>query len=1027
MRPFLIPITLIVAASCLLAQQATVVVDDFTGAGPLKWSSSMSPDYYKGNTGQKGLQIVDDPEHGRALAADVRFVDPTKSEPCWITRDLEQPVPLCRLRTVSFWYKLTGGACLDPAEGFKVRLRTSPTEFNDYNVPSPQIGKWVHCVIDTKQSNLVNVWRRIFDTAKQITFRLDDIDNVNSHFTLLVADIRMTLDQPLEETYTPKSYTLAKHSGFNVLQIKHAAGGHYHLADALSAVVDKANVQTYPFKGLHFSLDLYGYPPTIEPLLDTDLIVMVDVDPFILTPQQARDLADLVYSGAGLIFFGGVETLAKSRDFKRPLADLLPATFTPGAPDLASRKATVDTPIPATTYMHATDLGNASYMQKLSAKAGATVVLQGEDRPLVVLGEFGKGRVAVVNAMPDLDREDDFFTHGYFSLLCGLMQWTTHREDQPWSGEGPKIRPSNPEPPQIPPLDRTGFFPIITMAGLGASGHYMDEEDMERDIERMREYGFNTIAVGGLSGLRMRDNVKAAPRNSLTLQRLAQEMGLATIFEYTSFNLINSDGATKLCVFSPEYPQALAAKLQPQLDIAMRFPRLLSVKILDEPTASAKNLDYCEYCQREFQKRYGIPLRKFEDIAADATYERWAFANFVGDYVAEGYRQGHDLKEKSGAKFDLLLTYMSTGLGYGKPLTDQECALKWTKQADRFDFDIYPYFYPVSQKIRMVQAAWCMAYARSISQHLHKPWGFYVELDDRNWPFQKNPKEASAECAYEAVLHGANYLNSFIHVTFGTGSDARPERWEWTGQELRKISALGPKLAKLQRPRAPVAFLYPTAQTYITNEPVPKPYSYACVSSGFGNVDVLPEDVALEQGDIQYKTLILLGCDILHADMAAKLGKWLEAGGTLIVDKLPTKNHKGEPLGAWPKGKIICLDCDLEQAYKLAIEQDNPTEARHLREMVAKLIGVPATAVVSDSSAQMEVGVRTGRDSALVIVVNHDVRDNQGQVTVRDLGFTPKSARDAVTGKIHPAQIKGDTCMFTVKLPARQAVMVELR
>lgn len=1027
MRSLVIGMALLVSTSCLLAQQAGLVIDDFRGAGPLKWSSSMSPDYYKGNTGQKGLQIVADPERGPALAADVRFVDPTRSEPCFITRDLDRPVPLTRLQSVSFWYRIEGDAALEPTDGFKVRLRTSPTSFNDYAVPAPVTGRWVHCVINTKQSNAVNIWGKIFDTVKQLTFRLDDRDDVNSHFTLLLSDLQMTLDQPLEETYTPTPYPLAKHDGFKVLQIRHAAAGHYDIASALSAVVAKPSVQTYPFKGLHFGLDLYGYPSTIQPLLGTDLILMVDVDPFILTPQQARDLADLVYSGAGMIFFGGVETLAKSRDFKAPLAEMLPVTFTPGAPDFASRKATAGTPIPATTYIHGTDLGNASYVQKLSAKPGATVVVQGEDRPLVALGEFGKGRVALVNAMPNLDREDDFFTKDWISLLCALVQWTTHREGQPWSGEDLKIRPSNPESgPQIPPLDRAGFFPIITMAGLGADGHYLDEEDIKQDIERMRDSGFNTIAVGGLSGLRLRDNVKAAPRNALTIERLAQEMGLATIFEYTSFNLINAQGPTKPCVFSPEYPQALAAKLQPQLDVAWCFPRLLSVKILDEPTAGARNMDYCEYCQREFQKRYGIPLRKFEDIPPDATYERWAFANFIGDYVAEGYRQGHELKEKSGAKFDLLLTYMASGLGYGRPLSDQENALKWAKQADRFDFDVYPYFYPASQKLRMVQAAWCMAYARAISQHLRKPWGFYIELDDRNWPFQKNPKEASAECAYEAVLHGANYLNSFIHVTFGTGSDARPERWAWTGQELRKLSALGPKLAGLQRLPAPVAFLYPTAQTYITNEPVPKPYSYACVSSGFGNVDVLPEDVALEQGGIPYKALILLGCDTLHADMAARLRTWLAAGGTLIVDKLPTKDHRGEALPPWPQGKLIRLDCDLEQAYKAAIEQDHPAEAKRLREQMAKLISTPANAVVTDAPAQMEVGVRTSKDAALVIVLNHDAQANTGQVTLRNLGFTPKSAREAITGKTYPAQIRAGVCTLTVKLPARQAVMVEL-
>lgn len=93
---------------------------------------------------------------------------------------------------------------------------------------------------------------------------------------------------------------------------------------------------------------------------------------------------------------------------------------------------------------------------------------------------------------------------------------------------------------------------------------------------------------------------------------------------------------------------------------------------------------------------------------------------------------------------------------------------------------------------------------------------------------------------------------------------------------------------------------------------------------------------------------------------------------------------------------------------------------------MAKWIGVPAAAVVHDAPAQMEVGVRTSRNSALAIVVNHDARGNQGQVTLRELPFTVRTVTDAVTGKPYPVQAKAGVCTFTVKLPARQALMLKL-
>jgi len=656
--------------------------------------------------------------------------------------------------------------------------------------------------------------------------------------------------------------------------------------------------------------------------------------------------------------------------------------------------------------------------------------------------------VALINAQPNQDREDDLFgTPAGAAMLQRVTQWVLRREAQPLKTD---VALNRDLPPATPPptgtLNRKDFFPIITMVGGASSGHYLSMGDLRAEVEKVKAAGFNTVAVGGLSGLaRPQDNPSAGTRNTWALQRLAHELGMATIFEYTGFNLVGHDGPTKPCVFSPEYPQALADKLNPQIEVTRRTPNLLSVKILDEPTVSPKGMDYCEHCQRIFKERYGIPLRKFEEIPLDATYERWAFADFEGFYVAEGYRQAWELKQRAGASFDLLITYMSTALGYGRGINGQEDGLDWGRWADRMDFDVYPYFYPASQKIRMVQAAYCMAYMRSLSQHLHKPWGFYAELDDRNWPFQQNPKEASAECAYEAVLHGCDYLNSFIHLPFATGCDARPERWAWTARELRKINALGPLLTKLARPPAPVAFLYPTAQTFATDQGLPKPYTYACVSQGFGNVDVLTEEVALEQKALKPRALLLLGCDILHADMAPLLTQWVRDGGTLILDKVPTRTHKGEALTlpvtfaartetqtrALGKGRIVLLGADPEVAYKDAIESDHPAEAAKLRAQMAKLLGpVQPNAVVADKPAQMEVGVRQDKGLALAIVVNHDASANTGTVTLRDLGFKPTWAQQlfAEGGKATPVTLKasGGAYSFTVKLPARQAALVLL-
>lgn len=1045
----LLHILLFLCGSSLYAQ-TTLTLADFETDSLAGWSTSMSPEYYKGHTGQKGLQILRDAQRGNVLAADIRFVDPTKSEPCFITYQLPQPLPLFRLRSVSFYYKLANCPRL---ESFKVRLRTSETEFNDYDV-RPVYGQWTHCVIDTKDSTKIrNIWSKIFSDVKQLTFRLDDIDTENAHFTLFVDDIVVTMDYSGQETYSPHTLPLRRDERLDVLLLHHAAASPstYWLPQSWTTIDPQYRLRTFPFKGLHFGLDLFGFPAHWDELLNTDLIVFLDVDPFILSTEQATGLANLVYSGAGLIFYGGQETLARSRDFKRPLADCLPAAFVPGEAQLTSRVASRATPHFITEGLTNEDLGVAAYTQKLTAKEDAVLVLKGEERPLLLVREFGQGRVALVNAQPNLDADKDFFAMPACAQLTQrLMQWAVRRETQklPPPTLERDMPPATPPPPA--PLKQKNFFPIITMAGSGASGHWLSLGDLRKEVEAVKKAGFNTIAFGGLSALarlKPEERPSAQIRNTWALQRLAYELGLATIYEYTSFNLVGNNVPTQPCVFAPEYPEALAEKLQPQIEAAQRTPNLLSVKILDEPTVSPASMDYCEHCQRVFRQRYGIPLRKFEDIPPEAFYERWAFADFLGHYVAEGYRQGWELKQKSSAAFDLLLTYMSTGLGYGRPLTNQEDALDWSRWADRIDFDVYPYFYPDSQKIRMLRAAYCMAFIRQIAWHLHKPWGFYFELDDRNWPFQKNPKEASAECAYEALLHGVNYLNSFIHLPFGTGNDARPERWAWTAQELRKINKLGPLLTQLARPAANVAFLYPTAQTFITNNPAAQPYAFACVSQGFGNVDILPEEIALEQKKLSYKALLLLGCDILHEQMIQLLEQWLKAGGTLILDKMPTMNHKGEtirlPVSFAPaarepqirsfgRGRIIMLPFDLEAAYSEAVENDKPAEAARLRHLMARLLlPLQASFCVADPKAQMEVGVRKNKEMALVIVVNHDPQENTGTVIVRDLGFKPLWARWLFNGRggVTPIKLKPagkEAYSFTARLPGRQAALILL-
>jgi hypothetical protein len=315
------------------------------------------------------------------------------------------------------------------------------------------------------------------------------------------------------------------------------------------------------------------------------------------------------------------------------------------------------------------------------------------------------------------------------------------------------------------------------------------------------------------------------------------------IYEYTHFTDITHEKPPAVCPFSPGYANKFEETFHTDVEVCKTVPRLISFKVLDEPTAGEASMDFCSHCQAAYKRKYGMELRKLKDIPADAVQERLCHNEFVSDYVSAAYRTGFDLKNRMGGQYGLLLTYMSTMAGSANIDRGQEDAYEWSRYADYMDFDVYPYFYPSSDKIRMVLAHWVFAVERAVAQQWKKPMGFYVELDDRNYPFQINPAKASSECAYTAIGQGCDYLNSFINTAFGTGTSARPERWEDCGREMRKIASVAPLLKMMRKPPAEVAVYFPHTQWYVQGRSYTPMYAYQLALRAFGECDVLHEKV----------------------------------------------------------------------------------------------------------------------------------------------------------------------------------------
>lgn len=598
-------------------------------------------------------------------------------------------------------------------------------------------------------------------------------------------------------------------------------------------------------------------------------------------------------------------------------------------------------------------------------------------------------------------------------------------------------------------LRRQDFYPLISWLGTGRGGHLLDEEGLKARVDDLVAHGFNTVAYGGLRYFREWEPLPHRFELLNAVERYAQSKDLAVIYEYENFHHVGRRARTEPCVFAPEYGEDLARRLQGMLAAGAAVPRLLSVKITDEPFANQNNLDYCAHCQRAFRERYGEPLRRREEISEDDLLGRLHFNEFVSAYVRTGYQQSQALKQAAGNPFDLLLTYCSPAYGYGRPDRGLEDALEWSRCADRIDFDVYPYFYPASQVIRMVQVHYCFGLHRHFARFLGRPMGFYVELDDRNYPLQINPKEASAECAYTALGQGADYLNSFIHAAFGTGNDARPERWDHLGRALRQIRNLAPLLNRVDKAVAPIALFFPHTQWFATNRPFALAYAYQLVLRAFGECDFLHEKIARERGMGDLRALLLLETEILPDDLAALIADFVRKGGLLLCDQVPTRNERGEPcrlppdlfggearpfageltatIGRYGRGQTVLFSTKLDPAFRDAVEEPQPVVEEALRRAMHDLLftaGLRPHAWATDP--EFEANALVGRNCACLVVINHRPQRARTRVEVYDLGFPVCFLADLVSGTPLSFRSTDEGLTFEVEVPGRGAKLLGL-
>ncbi|MBI2300800.1 MAG: hypothetical protein HYU66_17970, partial [Armatimonadetes bacterium] len=1110
--------------------ERTVVIDDFTSGDLTRWESSTSPEYYRGGQGRQGLSLEAD--GGRpVLRAAFGFGNPAASEPIWITRNLDPPLLRLPIRRVSFRYRWElaepAGLARAPLElnGFLIRLRTSPTEFTDFPVPRIDggypVGRWIGTVVDAGLlgSRVVNVYNALLSSAAeaaviQLTFRLDDQDEVNARGALWLSDIRFDCEESAaEETYTPQPSPRTPDRRLGVLDIHVNGDGWYRFGAAARRLDASARVTTGPFRGLHFPI--WEFPKSRAELLRYDVVVLGDVDPWVFTPEQTRWLADAVHSGVGLLVGSGPNSLGTAHRHPPAFLDLLPVTYRRGDGPISANAAPSSAGAhPLVAGLDPAALGTVRQVMQVTPKPGATLLLTAGGKPLLVAGQAGRGRVLLLNTWAQPAVGSFLMNAAWGPFAARLLAWLAGRELPPmpaaeakpadklrsarWRYDRSAFAPGSPfgidlkldgvegevtarmlgrrgevwhanapaaaevhfdgtlpelrdgplrvtvEWPGRPPrevltgvvvdrLRRADFFPLISYLPVNGGDHWADEATVAALVDDVRAHGFNTIAMGGL-GQYARGDLANQLRG--VAERVAGASGMANILEYTDFTAYRRDKPWEVSPYDPAFREYLRQKLEPAVEQTRYSPRLLSVKFYDEPSMTPANLSGSEVERAAFERETGRPHVERKGVGDDPA-ARLAHARFVSACLERDFATGRKLKQEAKAPWDLCVTYDSGGYGSCRPIDYYQDPVRWTRQADRFDFDVYPYFYPASDRLRFVQANWCFAESRALSTYTGRPWGFYAELDDRNYPYQQNPVAATAECAWTAVTAGADYLNSFILVNHGTGSGCRPERWHQAGEALRAIRRLGPLLTRWHRGQAAAILVLPETQQIVHNGYAVPRYGLALLTLALGEADVVPESFLGGQGSWPgtAKLACLFGVRTLSRAAWTSVTDYVRQGGALLSDRLPETDEAGRKLespdgwptgfGAFGEGQVIRWDGDFEAQARGVVEDATPDVWRGLVATLRRDLGragvTPAIRVTANE-LQTDVGVRYGRDCAGVFVVNHQPEAQAVRLSLPWPCPGPGVVIDLATGRPVPGAMRADrTLRLEHRVPGRGA------
>jgi len=256
-------------------------------------------------------------------------------------------------------------------------------------------------------------------------------------FPLALLEDRQLLDlYPGSEGAIPAGLKPKRGSPFTGLLVAGLTYDYFRIVDAFHLAGWDMKLDTVPVCKSR-SQSFPGFPEMPAELFGHNVIYLCDVDVSGLTLRQKHMVAEYVRRGGGLIVFGGHKALDRGSMRGSLLEEVLPVTCREGLPPLLhfpegaplARSALH----PLTEYTDFADGSVCFYLHDVQPRPNAQVLVTAGDRPAIVIGRVGQGRVACV-AMACLgsprEGQTPFWQWSSWLLLLRDLSWWVAGEDE---------------------------------------------------------------------------------------------------------------------------------------------------------------------------------------------------------------------------------------------------------------------------------------------------------------------------------------------------------------------------------------------------------------------------------------------------------------------------------------------------------------------------------------------------------------------------------------------------------------------